>query len=276
MLKIDLPKLLVSIRSAEEANIVENAEIGILDVKEPSRGGLGASDPETLREIAEVVNRSNQNRVLSFSAGELIQWFPQLGGVADELDLKSDRSLVQHYGHGLLSQYKYVKVGLAGSFYGQANGQVIEGSKRGSKQILDWRTIWKRFFEDLPIPTRAVAVVYLDFRDCSAPPPGEVIRVAAEANNCDVVLFDTFHKSGNLFSHVSITELEEMVRSARNHGLIAVIAGSIDLSCLVKVVSAAPDFVGVRGAVCRGERTSQIDSDLVDKFARELVEVVSN
>ena len=272
MSKLDSPKLLVSIRSAREARIVEQAEIGILDVKEPDRGGLGASDPETLQEIADVVSGSNQNRVLSFSAGELVQWFPQLEGKDDKPGLEPVCSLVQRYGPELLCKYRYVKVGLAGSFRSQAASLGCEARQSGP--IHDWTTIWTQFFEGLPVPSRAVAVVYLDFQDCDAPPPEEIIRVAAQANNCDVVLFDTFHKSGNLFSDFSITEIEEMVLLARSHGLIVVIAGSVDLNCLAEAVSVAPDFVGVRGAVCCGERTSQIDSDLVEKFARELGAVV--
>ena len=273
MSKLDSPQLLVSIRSAQEAKIVEQAEIGILDVKEPNRGGLGASDPETLQEIADVVRSLNHDRVLSFSAGELIQWFPHLEGKDNKHGLEPVRSLVQHYGPELLCKYRYVKVGLAGLFRNQASLQRFEAGP--SEPVPDWPIIWTQFFQGLPLPTRAVAVVYLDFQDCNAPPPEEVIRVAAKANNCDVVLFDTFHKSGNLFSHVSITELGEMVLSARSHGLFAVIAGSVDLNCLAEVVSVAPDFVGVRGAVCCGERTSQIDSDLVEKFAQELSAVAS-
>jgi len=263
--KLDSPKLLVSIRSAREAKFVQHSEIGILDVKEPSRGGLGASDPETLKEIADFVGRSAPNRILSFSAGELLDWFPQLDGKVGERGLKSDRQLVQlvqRYGAELLCQYRYVKIGLAGAFPRQTTGQ--------SKQAHDWSIIWTRFFDGLPTPNKTVAVVYLDFQHCDAPPPADVIHVAARANNCDIVLFDTFHKSGNLFSHVSIARLKEMVLSARGQGLKVVIAGSVDLGCLAEVVSIAPDFIGVRGAACSGERTSEIEPELVDEFAQEL------
>jgi len=260
--KLDSPKLLVSIRSAREAKFVQDAEIGILDVKEPNQGGLGASDPGTLKEIADFVGQSDPNRILSFSAGELAHWFPQLDGKDDGRGLQSDRQLVQRYGAELLCQYRYVKIGLAESFPPQATGQ--------SKQVYDWSIIWTRFFDGLPTPTKAVAVVYLDFQHCAAPPPADVIRVAARTSNCDVVLFDTFHKSGNLFSHVSITKLKEMVLSARGQGLKAVVAGSVDLGCLAEVAAVGPDFIGVRGAVCSGERTSEIESVLVDEFAQEL------
>jgi len=228
--------------------------IGILDVKEPDRGGLGASDRDTLREIAEVAKISNRHFDLSFSAGELVQWHPLLGDSNCESGVvpAQCRSLLEYYGMELLSQYRFVKVGLAGvaaplAMEGTAAAArhcSIEAATGGSTcrplQIeFDWQGAWRELFAGLPEPTRPVAVSYLDFRDCQAPPPSMVLRLAANTPNCVAVLFDTCHKSGSLFSHVSISELNELVQRTRDLGLIPVVAGSVSLDCLSDVVFSA-------------------------------------
>ena len=273
-----LSNLLVSVRSVREAELIKHLDVGILDVKEPSRGGLGASDRETIREIAKVVNGSGSKVDLSFSAGELMQWYSRLNGKAGDegtarsvnqssqspLSQSLIQPLIQHYGVELLSQYRFVKVGLAG---------VTTHSKDGQ---FDWRSAWRQLFADLPSPTRAVAVAYLDFRDCGAPTPSEVIKLAGGEKSAEAVLFDTCYKSGDLFSHVSITEISDLVQNTLSFGLIPVVAGSVGLDCLSKVVTASPDFVGVRGAVCEGNRAGGIVPELVGEFIRELRAVVSS
>lgn len=256
-----MTKLLVSVRSAQEAELVRCHRIGILDVKEPDRGGLGASDRDTLKQIADVVNKSKREFDLSFSAGELTQWHPHWAGANFGTGLvPTRRSLPQYYGLELLSQYQFVKLGLAGV--------------ATSAPVLDWRSAWRELFADLPESIRTVAVSYLDFRDCDAPSPSMVLQLAADMKNCDVVLFDTFHKSGNLFSHVSINKLTELVKCAHRLGLTPVVAGSVSLSCLSDVVSSSPGFVGIRGAVCRGGRVGEISAQLVEEFVMELNQAV--
>jgi len=222
-----LSNLLVSVRSAREAELIMHLDVGILDVKEPSRGGLGASDRETVRAIADAVRGPASKVDLSFSAGELMQWCyrfnEKAGGEATGGSTGSSsslsESLTQHYGVELLGRYRFVKVGLAGA------------AKQSNEAEFDWRNAWRELFADLPSPTRAVAVAYLDFRDCGAPAPSEVVKLAGGEKSAEAVLFDTCYKSGNLFSHFSITELSELVRNTRSLGLIPVVAGSVGLDC---------------------------------------------
>lgn len=279
-----MSKLLVSIRSVQEAELITRCQvvdIGILDIKEPSRGGLGASDRETLQQIAERVKGSSPSQLMSFSAGELIQWAPLLKAPTANVDSNSKlpdqpssspASVVRHYGQQLLSQFDYVKIGLAGVAgrcqAGKDSIQEVFGTDHESQTC--WKTAWQRLFDGLPDTTRSVAVVYVDFQDCGAPRPEEVIEFAARVQHCDVVLFDTCYKSGNLFSHVSITELERWVNSARGLGLETVVAGSVNLDCLADVISVFPDFVGVRGAICRGDRVGEVALELVEQFAQSL------
>ena len=50
-----MTRLLVSVRNVEEAQIAIAEGVDLIDVKEPSRGALGAADPVTLKAIARCV-----------------------------------------------------------------------------------------------------------------------------------------------------------------------------------------------------------------------------
>ena len=52
-----LPGLLVSVRNVTEALTALEAGADVIDVKEPTRGSLGAADSATLAAIAQAVER---------------------------------------------------------------------------------------------------------------------------------------------------------------------------------------------------------------------------
>jgi uncharacterized protein (UPF0264 family) len=180
--------------------------------------------------------------VKSFSAGELSDWIDAAGAPGPV-------SLNERYGDSILNQYRFIKVGLA-SMATRSN----------------WQNSWQVLFRFLPLNTDAVAVSYLDYPGCHAPAPEEIIEFAATQDRCAVILFDTYQKSGNLFSHLSERRLKELITMTHRHNLISVVAGSVDEQCLSQVRQAAPNFIGVRGAVCPKDRTAEIDGDLVRKF----------
>jgi uncharacterized protein (UPF0264 family) len=66
--------------------------------------------------------------------------------------------------------------------------------------------------------------------------------------------------------------LIELVGRARESGMLVVVAGSLDLAALPDVLAANPDFVAVRGAVCRGGRTGSLDEELVRVWRKRLRE----
>src|SRR3990172_3975966 len=63
------PGLLVSVRNADEARIALEGGADVIDVKEPSRGSLGAADAEV---VAAVVRAIGGSVPISVAAGELI------------------------------------------------------------------------------------------------------------------------------------------------------------------------------------------------------------
>src|SRR4051794_5358072 len=66
---IEPMQLLVSVRSAEEAEAALAGGAGLIDVKEPARGSLGAADPTV---IAEVLHAVGGRAPVSAALGELL------------------------------------------------------------------------------------------------------------------------------------------------------------------------------------------------------------
>src|SRR5215471_6563482 len=80
MCRMTVARLLVSVRSAEEAKSALSGGADIIDVKEPNRGPLGLADPNVINEIVKEVG----NRVpLSVALGEWHERavLPSLAGV---------------------------------------------------------------------------------------------------------------------------------------------------------------------------------------------------
>jgi uncharacterized protein (UPF0264 family) len=150
-----------------------------------------------------------------------------------------------------LAGVQFAKIGLAGC--------------RGSTA---WGDRWRECLKRLPESVEPVAVVYADWRETMAPAPEEVIDQAARAQ-CGAVLFDTFDKSrGDLIDHLGIEGLERLSLLIRTRAMRTVFGGSLNARSAARLLSLRPDYIAVRGAVCRESRTSRIDRELVEELGR--------
>ena len=70
---IQLPRLLVSVRNAEEAQLAVDEGVRLIDVKEPRRGSLGAAAAESVREVADICD---SKFLWSVALGELLDTPP--------------------------------------------------------------------------------------------------------------------------------------------------------------------------------------------------------
>ena len=218
--------LLVSVRDADEAEIAVEAGADWIDVKEPDRGALGRADAATIeRVIARVAGR----RPVSAAVGELDDLSPHIVGQISKIT-------------GL----RLVKIGLSD----------VVGTP-------DWMSRWRRAiaqFQDTDVSVAAVA--YADWEVAGAPPPYELLAQAL--GHCRALLVDTFDKRGRSTLELFMPEvLANLVGTARRLGMLTVVAGRLSDNLLHQAALAKPDFVGVRGAVCRGERTAAVDGQLV-------------
>lgn len=226
-----MTKLLVSVRDAREAQTALDGGADLIDIKEPQRGSLGRADARTITEIAHTVAG---RAPLSAAWGELCE-------------LPGDP------GENSAAGLQFAKVGLA-----------------GSARQSDWARPWLQWSQALPHGVQPVAVAYADWRNCAAPSPDAVLRLADEAS-CAAVLVDTYDKrQGDLLAHWSLGELRHFVAEIGKAGRLSVVAGSLTLDALERVLPLEPSYVAVRGAVCRGDRTGPIDAALVAAWAAAL------
>lgn len=222
-----MTKLLVSVRDASEACAAIAAGVDLIDVKEPTRGSLGAASGEVVAEVSAVL----AGRVpLSVACGELLDDSQQAGRWSGDYQ----------------GRINFAKVGLA-----------------GCAAVANWSERWRRAMADWPASVSPVAVVYADWQMCGGPAPENVLHYAGKLR-CRALLVDTFDKSaGNLLSHLSIDELEALGVQVREQGLMYVLAGSLDVASIKAVASLEPDYVAVRGAVCSGSREGTISEEKV-------------
>jgi uncharacterized protein (UPF0264 family) len=233
-----MPKLLVSVRSAYEARLALDAGADIIDIKEPSAGALGAASPAVINEVVRLVNRQAGTSV---ACGELLQSASEIAarlpGSNASLALPEE------------PWPDFVKVGLSGC---------------GS--IEDWPQKWRQFAACAPGRSCPVAVAYADWREADAPPPAEVMEQGRSLKRA-VILIDTFDKSGpGLLRIVSLDAIRALMEEAHNHRMQIAVAGQLTFDDAVKVAIAGADYIAVRGAVCRPNRTGDLDPELLVRW----------
>jgi uncharacterized protein (UPF0264 family) len=225
-----MTQLLVSVRSAPEAEAALRGGAALLDVKEPAHGPLGRAGDATLGEVVRAVAG---RRPVSAALGEL----------ADARGLPpADLPLA------------YVKWGLAG-FRG---GSVWQDDLGGATRALA---------EHRP-GCRAVAVAYADWERAQAPPPEEVCDFAL-AHPAGAFLIDTWGKDGStLLDWLSLREVGRLCERCRAAGVTVALAGSLGPGEIRVLLPVRPDWFAVRGAACRDrQRSAAIDEDRVRRLA---------
>ncbi len=240
---------------------------------------------------------------LSLAMGELVEWLPSIDrGAAVEptafrpASRPSSRPLcdrVVHRPRGtgdsrvprnfpaeLLGCFSFAKIGLAGT---RATG---------------WRDAWRAWARSLPLSTAPVLVIYADAKAAGSPTLDAALEFAQQffvATNVTKekrhapsakgvgptlqprggILVDTWRKDGrNVLDVLDIDALRRVVTVADQLGVWSAIAGSVDLGILAPVVSVHPDVIGVRGAVCAGDRTDAVDFGRVRRLSDRLSQTV--
>ncbi len=231
-------RLLVSPMNLEEAIAAMNGGADIIDVKNPKEGSLGANFPWAIRSVVELV----AGRVpVSATIGDL----PHKPGTASLAALGA-----------AVSGADYIKAGLFGVNASESAVDLLKPIVRAVKEF-DSRK-------------KVVAAAYSDFRRAGTIPPMLLPGLAAECD-ADVVMVDTAVKDGrSTLEFMSFEELERFVGEAHDLGLEVALAGSLGFKELDAIKAISPDILGVRGAVCGGDRNSSVKADLV-RMLKELL-----
>jgi uncharacterized protein (UPF0264 family) len=231
-------KLLVSVRDIEEARIALAAGVDLIDMKDPTKGALGAVAADEANRIAELCGASR--KPLSMALGELPEGFPGDVSALDPFALFDDPP------PEVPEQVSYVKIGLAGC------------ARRPR-----WRAQLQLLRRTLDPNTGFVAVVYAD-GDAVAAPAAEAIIAEAIKLEARAVLVDTAVKDGRtLFDHWSPAQVRRFVDEVQSLGMLAVVGGGLTLTVIPQAVLSGADYVAVRGAACTTDRTSKIDAERI-------------
>ncbi|WP_042267925.1 (5-formylfuran-3-yl)methyl phosphate synthase [Paraburkholderia heleia] len=228
--------LLASVRSHDEALDAVAAGAELIDLKEPEAGALGGLATGDVARIVETLRARYPVKPISATIGDVPSH------ALDEIAAR----VIEVGATGV----DYVKVGVAPG--------------PAALRCLD-------LLASLPA---AVIPVWL----CDAEPGGETGAAAtadlvAHALELGFVgmMFDTAGKDGRtLFDHVDADSLAHWLRTAREHGTLCGIAGSLGWDQLEQIRALAPDVAGFRTALCVDGRRSRLDPQRVAQWAGAL------
>jgi (5-formylfuran-3-yl)methyl phosphate synthase len=227
----DPMKLLVSVRSRDEALAALEGGADIIDAKEPAAGALGSV---SVGEFAAIVA----------AVGGAVPVTAALGDADSEEAVEARARAFAQAGAA------FVKVGFAGVAAGDRVASMIAAARRGAS----------------PIGTAVVAVAYADHPAIGAPSP-DVITSAAATAGAEGVLLDTATKDGSgLLQLVGLEALRTWVGRLQAAGMFVALAGQLSASDLALVRTLDANVVGVRGAACEGGRNGLVSAAQVRRL----------
>jgi uncharacterized protein (UPF0264 family) len=227
------PKLLVSVRSADEVAAALTGGADLIDVKEPAKGALAPAEAEV---VAAVLAAVRGKVPVSAALGE---WTPN--------------AITDAHWH-LELKLNYVKWGLAG--YTPTPGW--------GEDLLDTR-------RELPVGMEMVAVAYADWERAKSVPPAEVAKFAKRFR-FKAFLLDTWGKDGKiLLDFMTAAEVAELAEGLKRVYTTVAIGGSLRPEHAKQLKAAEPDYFAVRSSACAaGKRDGVIDAARVKKWKEAL------
>ncbi|RLI95788.1 MAG: hypothetical protein DRO92_01090 [Candidatus Altiarchaeales archaeon] len=233
-------KLLISPKNKEEAIEAIKGGADIIDVKNPEEGSLGANFPWVINEIKNVTPRDVE---ISATIGD----FPYLPGTAS-LAARGVATL----------GVDYIKVGL----YGIEN--IDQGIKVGNAVV--------KSVKDYDNNIRVVIAGYADYYKINSVGPEIVLKIA-QKSKADFFMLDTAIKNnGNLFSHISKSNLRNLVKKAHNIGILVAVGGSIGKEDIEPLFDTGVDVIGIRGSVC--DENNRLDGKIRMERVMELKNII--
>lgn len=234
-------RLLVSVRSAAEAEVAFDCGADIIDAKEPSLGSLGPVPPAAL---AEIFDRVPVPCPVSVALGDVAT----IDDVLERISVIPSRPAT------------YLKLGFAGIMNSDMVRRLLAAARSATGPTL---------------PANIVAVAYADALLAGSADPQAICQAAAESGVAGILL-DTYSKrEGNLLSWIPLDELTELLARARALGLFTALAGKLGVAHLAALRSVGPDIVGFRGALCLGGREGPLSPNRVRLMRRALTRLDS-
>ena len=260
-LSISVPSLLISVRDLLEFRLCLEAGVPWIDFKEPDDGALAPTSSQVWHGAAAVIESlrsdTDTDTVMDSASDTSRGLRPRLSAALGELrDLcRSESAADSTFSPDMLPSrgLDFVKLGWSGT------------------RLPDAAAAWQAWARACAPRACPVLVIYADHATCQAPDPATAIEAVGDAP-CGALLIDTFHKhQGDLFAHLTQTQINECLEQARNRGWFTVLAGSLRDAALDRAMELQPDVIAVRGAACRGDRRGSLDPQKIDKLLGQVL-----
>lgn len=227
----EAPKLLVSIKDAEEAHLALAEEVDWIDLKNPDAGPLGAPITDTGIEISKIL-ASHAN--CSVALGELCSTTIE--------DVEP-----------LLQNFPVAKIGLSHC------------------RDLNWHPMLDKLFQfSKSAQCELVPVIYADWQRSFAPPARAVVDYAIERQSSYVLIDTCVKDSKRLLDLLADSELKEIVNLLARHRIKCVVAGQLSWEMTSYIASNFDVFaVAIRGAVCQETRNNSICPERLSVWVRQ-------
>ncbi|MBI4666571.1 MAG: hypothetical protein HY751_09205 [Nitrospinae bacterium] len=234
-------KILFSVIAPEEVPDIIPAS-DVIDLKDPSKGPLGAPDTALVKLTKEtLISSGHGHKTISASLGD---------------------ALTRHGDYHKL-----------GRQMAEAGADIVKIalSALAPEDALFALTLLR---QSLPRRTALVAAVYADARMPGAVTP-ELLPGIAQSALAQGILLDTMVKDGRtIFDHIPAPLLASISRDAKNRGLFVALAGSLGIGDVEQAISAGADYVGFRSAIVKngGRGSVGVDGAKAMSIRRKLVE----
>ena len=223
--------LLASVRNADEAEAAVALGADIVDLKDASRGALGALAPDAVSAAFETIAG---RRPASAVTGDLPMQPETLAAAAAAMTATG---------------VEFVKVGL----FPDARREACIAS-----------------LSALARQTKLIGVLFADLESEAGALAGLPARLSA-AGFAGAMLDTARKGAGRLLDCLDIPALAGFVGACRANGLMAGLAGSLEPPDIPRLLPLNPDVLGFRGALCAaGDRTAPLDPAAF-RLVRELI-----
>ncbi len=203
-------KLLVSVKSADEAQIALNNGADLIDLKDPTIGALGALPVSTIHSIVKIIKHSMSNALTSATIGDL--------PMQADLLTESVKTLVK-------TDVDFIKIGFFETTdYQPCLDQLSRLTNQGAKLI---------------------AVLFAEYTY-----PDSLIRAIKQAGFIGVMLDTAQKNGKNLLHYCHHEAIEDFAQKAQINALSYGFAGSLQSQHVAQLLRFNPNFLGFRGGVC--------------------------
>ena len=111
------------------------------------------------------------------------------------------------------------------------------------------------------------------FADKFLPTKNEIIELK-ESGFSGIMIDTSNKKSGNLFKHVTHSQINNFITRAQSMSLLTGIAGSINKTHIDDIIKLNPNYMGFRGALC--ENNASRSSNITAENVNDIVKLVRN